>query len=314
MTARLSLSTMWAKYHYEDLYEFSCAAKAWGYDAIEANAYVKTADMLERLAEGPLPLSSLHNPIPNLQSTREIRSYDLNLAGVDEDERQEALSFVRKSILNAARLGASAVVLHMGHVPISKAMQRRLHEMWHAGMMGTDEYRDLYLRITTLRAEGEEQHLERAVQTLHDVEPLAADNGVMLGVETRHNIHELPNIDEAAVMLSETNPAVVGYWHDTGHAATHDRLGHVAHEEWLRRYSDRLIGIHLHDMNFERDHQCPGAGEIDWDMIARYLPSSAIRVCELGEWNTRDCVERTPEFMERVGICATGAYSSEPLQ
>lgn len=303
MTVQLSLSTMWAKYHYEDLYEFSCDAEAWGYDAVEANAYVKSADMLERLAAGPLPLSSLHNPIPNVDSPRGMKAYDLNLAAIDEDERREAVWFVQQTIAHAARLGARAVVLHMGHVPIGKVMQRELHRMWHAGMMGTREYRDLHAEIPTLRARSAERHLERALETLSEIEPLAADNGVMLGLETRHNMHELPNIDEAEVMLFETSPEVVGYWHDTGHAATHERLGYASHEDWLARHSHRLIGIHLHDMNVERDHQCPGAGELDWNMIARYLPASAIRVCELGEWNTEQCVERTPAFLERIGIC-----------
>ena len=294
---------MWAKYHYEDLYEFSCDAESWGYDAVEANAYVKSPDMLERLAAGPLPLSSLHNPIPNLDSPRGMRAYDLNLAAIDEDERVEAVWFARQTIGHAARLGARAVVLHMGHVPVSRETQREFHRMWHQGMMGTPEYRGLHEGIPALRARSAGRHLERALRTLRELEPLAAEHGVMLGIETRHNMHELPNIDEAGVMLSETSPEVVGYWHDTGHAATHELLGYATHEEWLSRYSHRLIGIHLHDMNVERDHQCPGAGELDWNMIASYLPASAIRVCELGEWNTRQCVERTPEFLEDAGIC-----------
>jgi len=312
MTAQVSLSTMWARGHYDDLYEFSCDAASWGYTAIEANAYVTSFDMLERLAAGPLPLLSLHNPIPNEQSSFGIKSYDLNLASLDEDERVEAVSFVKQSILNAARLGALAIVLHMGHVPIGKAMQRQLHDMWHDDMMGSEAYRELQWKIPALRAETEKQHLDRALQTLRDVEPLARDSGVMLGVETRHNIHEFPSIDEAVVMLDETDPDVVGYWHDTGHAATHQRLGYAVHEDWLARYSDRLIGIHLHDLNQERDHQCPGNGEIDWQMIARYLPESAIRVCELGEWNSPEGVQRTPAVLEENGIILPAeAFSAE---
>jgi len=312
VTARVSLSTMWARGRYDDLYEFSCDAESWGYTAIEANAYVTSPEMLERLAAGPLPLSSLHNPIPNEQSSRGIKSYDLNLASLDEDERVEAVSFVKQTILNTARLRAKAVVLHMGHAPIGKEMQRKLHDMWHDDMMGTEEYRALQMQIPAMRAESEKQHLERALQTLRDIEPIARDNGIMLGVETRHNLHEFPNIDEAIVMLDETDPQVVGYWHDTGHAATHQRLGYALHEDWLARYADRLIGIHLHDLNFERDHQCPGTGEIDWSMIARYLPETAIRVCELGEWNSPEGVQNAPAVLREKGILLPAeAFSAE---
>ena len=312
MTVQVSLSTMWARGHYDDLYQFSCDAESWGYTAIEANAYVTSLDMLERLAAGPLPILSLHNPIPNEHSSMGMKSYDLNLASLDEDERVEAVSFVRQTIVNAARLRARAVILHMGHVPIGKEMQRQLHDMWHDDMMGTEEYCALQGRIPAVRAKTEKHHLDRAMQTLREIEPLARDSGIMLGIETRHNLHEFPNIDEAVVMMDETDPEVVGYWHDTGHAATHQRLGYASQEDWLDRYSKRLVGIHLHDLNQERDHQCPGKGEIDWHMIARYLPESAIRVCELGEWNGAECVQRAPAFLEENGVAlTTEAFSAE---
>ncbi|MCK5212774.1 MAG: sugar phosphate isomerase/epimerase, partial [Dehalococcoidia bacterium] len=114
--------------------------------------------------------------------------------------------------------------------------------------------------------------------------------------------HEIPTINEMAVMLAATDPEVVGYWHDTGHAATQQRLGYVSHEEWLKRYANRLVGIHLHDLNTERDHQPPGTGEIDWPMIASYLPDNAIRVCEIGEWNDSDGVKSIPAFLRTKGI------------
>jgi sugar phosphate isomerase/epimerase len=70
---------------------------------------------------------------------------------------------------------------------------------------------------------------------------------------------------------------VVGYWHDTGHAGTHERLGFTTQAEWLKRYADRMIGIHLHDINVERDHQCPGNGSIDWARCGTAVPDSALR-------------------------------------
>jgi sugar phosphate isomerase/epimerase len=260
--------------------------------------------MLERLARGPLPINSIHNPAPNTTSSRGIRSYDLNLASLDEPERAEAVEFAVATIDNAARLGARVVVLHMGHVPVDKSTQRLLHSMWHADMMGTEEYAALQRSIPEFRALTEAQHLERALQTIRELESVARESGIILGMETRHNLHELPNIDEMAVLLAETDPEGVGYWHDTGHAATQQRLGYTPHEEWLQRHSSRLIGIHLHDLNTERDHQPPGTGEIDWPMIASYLPDNAVRVCEIGEWNDSDSVKGIPAFLRAAGVIA----------
>ncbi len=310
MTTGLSLSTMSARGHYDDLLEFSKAALDWGYSAIEANAYVTTHGMLERLASGPLPLSSLHNPTPNARSSLGKSSYDLNLSSLEETERREALGFAFETIEQAARYGAKAVVLHMGHVPIGKEMQRVLHDLWHECRTQSPEYIQVQQRIPELRARTAADHLERALETLLQLQAAARDRGILLGIETRHNLHEVPNVDEMQVMLDAADPQVVGYWHDTGHAATHEQLGFTTQEEWLRRHSHRMIGIHLHDMNFERDHQCPGNGTIDWNLVARHIPEGAIRVCEIGEWNEIDELELCPRFLASQGIVSPTGIDS----
>ncbi len=302
MTSNLSLSTMPARGRYTNLTEFSRDACAWGYAAIEANAYVTSYEMLEALAAGPLPLSSLHNPTPNLRSSLGMSSYDLNLCSLDEVERREAIGFAIETIEQAARLDARAVVVHFGHVPIGKEMQRQLHDLWHECKTESPEYIDVQRRIPELRARTAASHIDRALETLRELEEFARDRGILLGIETRHNLHEIPNIDEMETILSAADPKIVGYWHDTGHAATHEQLGFTSQEEWLHRHSRRMIGIHLHDVNSDRDHQCPGDGRLDWDMISRYIPESAIRVCEIGEWNDLDCLKCSPEFLARVGI------------
>jgi sugar phosphate isomerase/epimerase len=47
----------------------------------------------------------------------------------------------------------------------------------------------------------------------------------------------------------------------------------------LRRFAGRMVGIHLHDIVGWRDHLPPGLGQVDWDMVARYLPAKAVPTC-----------------------------------
>ncbi len=302
MTSAISLSTMWARGRYFDLLDFSRDAQSWGFDAVEANAYVTSHAMLERLARGPLPISSMHNPIPNVGSSRGISSYDLNLCSLNEAERREAVGFAQDTIKQAARLGARAIVLHMGHVPVDKQTERLLHDLWHEGKTETPEYIAVQNRIPEVRARTAPQHLERALETVKELEGPAREWGIRLGIETRHNLHEIPNVDEMEIMLSAFDPEVVGYWHDTGHAAMHERFGFTTHEEWLRRHGHRMIGVHLHDINHKRDHQCPGDGQLDWKLVARYVPESALRVCEIGEWNEPECLQTCRPFMVNAGL------------
>jgi sugar phosphate isomerase/epimerase len=301
---------MSARGQYPDLLDFSRAAQSWGFTAVEANAFVTSSERLERLAQGPLPILSLHNPIPNMRSSLGISSYDLNLAALDEEERLEAVGFARRTIDEAARLGARAIVLHMGHVPISKEMERRIHDLWHEGKTESPEYVDIQRRMPEIRSRSAADHLERALQTVRELEGPARERGLLLGIETRNNLHEIPNVDEMDVMLSEADPAVVGYWHDTGHAATQEQLGFTTHEEWLRRHGRRMIGIHLHDINSERDHQCPGSGRLDWEMVSRHVPETALRVCEVGEWHGPACLSTCAAFLAHVGLFSPNGANS----
>jgi len=310
VTDSLSLSTMSARGQYPDLLDFSRAAQSWGFTAVEANAFVTSSERLERLAQGPLPIRSLHNPIPNMRSSLGISSYDLNLAALDEEERLEAVGFARRTIDEAARLGARAIVLHMGHVPISREMEMRIHDLWHEGKTESPEYVDIQRRMPEIRSRSAAAHFERALQTVRELEGPARERGVLLGIETRNNLHEIPNVEEMDIMLSAADPAVVGYWHDTGHAATQEQLGFTTHEEWLRRHGNRMIGIHLHDINSERDHQCPGSGRLDWEMVSRYVPETALRVCEVGEWHGPACLSTCAAFLTHVGLFSPNGANS----
>ncbi|MFU8796283.1 MAG: hypothetical protein ACNA7X_03170, partial [Dehalococcoidia bacterium] len=79
-------------------------------------------------------------------------------------------------------------------------------------------------------------------------------------------------------------------------------LGFGSHEEWLSRLGRSMVGIHLHDVTGISDHHAPGAGEVDWDAIARHLPAQAIKVCEIGEWNCGDRLRGVVGFLQKSGI------------
>src|SRR6202011_5356358 len=92
---------------------------------------------------------------------------------------------------------------------------------------------------------------------------------------------EIPSLDEFAEVLSACDGLPIGYWHDAGHGAKLDYLGFVEHEEFLRRYGERIVGVHIHDTRAGHDHHAPGQGTTDFAMLARYLKPDTIRTLEL---------------------------------
>jgi sugar phosphate isomerase/epimerase len=124
-------------------------------------------------------------------------------------------------------------------------------------------------------------HLQAALESIRALGEHARGSGVRLGVECRDGYHEIPSLDEFAAVLSATEGLPVGYWHDAGHGAKLDYLGFVEHEEFLRRYGQKLVGMHIHDTHNGRDHLAPGQGETDFSMLARYLQPDTVRTLEL---------------------------------
>ena len=108
----------------------------------------------------------------------------------------------------------------------------------------------------------------------------AGQLGVRLGLENRDHYCEIPLLDELDDLLGLGYDEVLVYCHDVGHAQKLEHLGCCPREEWLRRFAGRMAEVYLHDIVGLRDHLAPGLGQVDWDMVARYLPSGAVRTCE----------------------------------
>jgi sugar phosphate isomerase/epimerase len=80
-----------------------------------------------------------------------------------------------------------------------------------------------------------------------------------------------------------------------------DRLGFFKHEDWLIRYADRMIAIHLHDVVGITDHQIPGTGEIDFKWLASRLPSAAQRTLEVSPNNRIEDIRKGMEHLVLTG-------------
>ena len=78
-------------------------------------------------------------------------------------------------------------------------------------------------------------------------------------------------------------------------------MGFYPHEEWLRRYAGRIIGTHLHDVIGTDDHLAAGLGEVDFKMVAAYLPNEAFRTCEFQHSNTSQQVHAGLRYLAEQG-------------
>ena len=261
----ISLSTMWAKGRFSHMAEFATKAKGLGFTHIEANASI-SPQMLSELLKAAVPISSIHSPCPAVMSSRGIPISSLSLSSLDESEQMEAVSFANKTIDLAASVRARAIVLHMGEVSIDLSLQKRLYKLCDEGHTQTKEYSHAKEELVYQRISQAPPYLDAARKSLQELSQYSQQKGIMLGLETRFHFNEIPNMDEMAELLDEVSQSLVGYWHDVGHAEVQQRLGFSLHEEWLSRFKNRIVGIHLHDVLGISDHQAPGTGDMNCEM------------------------------------------------
>jgi sugar phosphate isomerase/epimerase len=121
-----------------------------------------------------------------------------------------------------------------------------------------------------------ERELEELARFLHDLLRKAPWLSVALAIED----HPAALLDPARLRLlrEEASLPPLGYWHDTGRAQTRAALGLDAPGDWLDQHAAVLVGASLHDWADGQDQRLPGDGQVDFRLVAEYLPRQAARV------------------------------------
>jgi sugar phosphate isomerase/epimerase len=118
------------------------------------------------------------------------------------------------------------------------------------------------------------------MKSLDEIARYSEEKKIKVGLETRLFYEEIPNFEEFKIIFDKFNGSNIYYWHDMGHAQVFENLGFEKHEDFLKSYSNRMLGIHMHDIIGCDDHQAAGVGSMDFDMVARYINENTIKVVE----------------------------------
>lgn len=82
-------------------------------------------------------------------------------------------------------------------------------------------------------------------------------------------------------LLQEPEFAGIGYWHDTGVAQIRHAFGLEEPGWWLDTFGASIQGTTLQDWSVGTTGLAPGEGEVDFRLVAEYLPAEARRVLSL---------------------------------
>ena len=237
--------------------------------------------ILEAVDGGDIQITTLHNFCPLPLGISRAAPNVFKFTSLDRRERENALRHTLKTLELAERVKAKLVVLHMGAVEI-RDYTDKLIEMVGEGHRETPKYRRLCEEAEVKREARKERHQEVAFELLRQIEEEARRRGLLLGVENREALEEIPFESDFPSFLFEFRGGVVRYWHDTGHAQIKENLGFIQHAMHLESMAEDLAGFHIHDVEFPgRDHRPPGKGMIDFAALKPFVKPEHIKVIEL---------------------------------
>ena len=256
--------------------------------------------ILEAVDAGEISISSLHNfcplpmgvtyPAPNLYQFSAER----------QRERELAERYTVKTIEFAARVKAPAVVLHTGSIDM-KNYTDILLVLVARGQKETPKYAKLCTELDEKREAKKGPFVERVNELLKKLLATAESQGIKLGVENRQALEELPLESDFQFLFRELASPSLGYWHDTGHAQIKENLGFIRHAMHLESLRDRLLGFHIHDVQFPgRDHCAPGSGMIDFAALKPLVKPGHLKVFEFSPNLTVEEVNSGVEHVKKI--------------
>ncbi|MCJ7622364.1 MAG: HAD-IA family hydrolase [Anaerolineaceae bacterium] len=296
----VSLSTMWGIKNFSNLSDFFIAADRLGFSGVELNHQINSS-MLDGINLSDHCISSIHEPCPADISTAKLKENDWLVSSVDDDCRQQGVNAIRRSIDLAGELNVKTIVLHAGIVLSDAVLENRLRTLYNKGLKDTEEYQEINYQIIKTRAKSTAAHMESVKKSIAELLEYGAKDGIRLGLENRYHYYDIPNQDEMAELLGLADEDQLGFIYDVGHAQALDRLGFFDHEIWLKRFSGRMYGAHLHDVIGVDDHHAPGMGEIDFHTVVKYLPGDAYRACEVMSFNSVEQVRNGVKILKDSG-------------
>ena len=298
----LALSTMWWGEEEGAVEELVARTVALGFTQVELDyrRSPETVDQLRgALAMAGLGAQSMHAPFPCPPGAAPLQQADL--AADDDLTRQRAEVLVAHTLETASAWGIHVVVLHAGNMRSLASLEGKLRGMFQGGHDDSVEFDRLRQELRKQRAQEAPRCLGRVRQALDHLVPLAQELGMCIALETRAEYRDLPSLGEVGALLDEFGPAV-GYWHDLGHAFRQEALGFCRQEEWLVRYGDRTVGMHLHDSSGLTDHLPPGQGAIPWERLVPLFPPQARRVLEVQSSHGADELTAGVAHLAALGV------------
>ena len=221
------------------------------------------------------------------------------LGSLQPEECERAMNSVRRHVRLAQRWGCNAIVVRGAKVedPSMKREAESLSQRLARGSENGELHEDVqaYVKRMQRKAYKQVEQFCRSLHTLSQESP-----GTIFAVEPGREIDDLIGFEAMGWVLDDL--ATLKYWHDVGSLHQRETLGLAAQGRWLDTYSGRMLGVHLQDASADEAELPVGTGEVDFKLIAEYLPKEAERVLEIGPRHGRAEILASVQYLLERGF------------
>lgn len=223
------------------------------------------------------------------------------LGSLDAELRERALISCRRHIKLAEKYSCPVVILRgceiedEGMISEATGLYAKLKSEGNPEEV-QNEVVDFASRAQA-KAQPQIEHLCRSIHTLRQEYP-----EVRLAVEPGATFADLLNFEAMEWVLDDLARTGLDYWHDTGTVHQREYAGLPGQGDWLENYSTRLVGVHLQDAVAHESEIPPGLGEVDFKLVAEFVPATAEKVVEINPSHGRSEILASVQFLMERGF------------
>ncbi len=282
----VAISTMWNAFKQPDGAAMFDELKDLGFEIIALSRHL-TQDQIEQLKPmlkeiGQIPPCSIHNFCPILPGIIPTESDNdkISLSSLNNDERNEAIRRTLQTMQHAIDLEVPTVVLRLGEVD-TYDRSYLMTDLYEYGEREFEAFNEKVTEATEWRKRKEVKHRDAVLRSLDELNENALKMDLHIAIENPAHYYQIPNFDEVGLFFEEFYGSPMRYWHNHGHAAYQEKLGLTWSYEWVKSYSEYLIGVSLHDLQDLDMYHPPGSGDLAWDEVFPDIPSDIIKLLEI---------------------------------
>ncbi len=225
------------------------------------------------------------------------------LGSLDGTARELALNSTRRHLRLAQQLRAPVVVVR-GCAVEDPALAAQAAELERELLVVDDDGREALQErirdfVARVQRKGQRQleHFCRSLHALHQEFP-----ETRLAIEPGVRFNDLLNYEAVQWTLDDLASQNVGYWHDTGRIHQRGICGLPNQGDWLDSFAGRMLGCHLQDATADEAELPPGQGEVEFRLVAEYVPRQAAHVIEVNPRHGRAEVLASVQFLVDLGF------------